>query len=113
MDTEGYNYENLFGVQFKMDKAERLDYSDSMMTHAMVFVGVNRDRNGIPERWKVENSWGEDIGNKGWFVMSDKWFSEYVYQILINKKYLTPEYLKAIEQEPIVLEPWDPMGTLA
>jgi bleomycin hydrolase len=113
MDTEGYNYENLFGIQFKMDKAERLDYSDSMMTHAMVFVGVNRDRNGIPERWKVENSWGEDIGNKGWFVMSDKWFSEYVYQILINKKYLTPEYLKAIEQEPIVLEPWDPMGTLA
>jgi bleomycin hydrolase len=113
MDMKGYDYEALFNMQFKMNKAERLDYSDSQMTHAMVFTGVHIDKNKTPERWKVENSWGDDIGNKGWFIMSDEWFSEYVYQILINRNYLKPEYQKALDLEPIVLEPWDPMGSLA
>ncbi len=113
MDMKGYDYEKLFNVQFKMNKAERLDYSESLMTHAMVFTGVHLDKNEISKRWKVENSWGDDIGNKGWFIMSDEWFSEYVYQILINKKYLKQEYQDSLKLEPIILEPWDPMGSLA
>ncbi|MDC7126297.1 MAG: C1 family peptidase [Spirochaetales bacterium] len=113
MDTLGYDYENLFNVEFLMDKAERLDYSESQMTHAMVFTGVNIDSSGNSQRWKVENSWGEDSGNKGWFIMSDDWFSEYLYQILIDKKYLKPEYQRALQLDPIILNPWDPMGSLA
>lgn len=103
----------LFDTSFPMSKAERLDYGESLMTHAMVLTGVNLDENGKPNRWRVENSWGEDRGNKGWYVMSDDWFDEYTYQVVINKKYLTKEELAMLETEMIVLKPWDPMGSLA
>ena len=82
------------------------------MTHAMVFLGVNLV-DGKPTRWKVENSWSEKSGQKGYYLMTDEWFDEYNYQIVVNRKYLTPEMQKAFEQEPIVLKPWDPMGSLA
>ncbi|MDR2617805.1 MAG: C1 family peptidase [Treponema sp.] len=110
MDT--YDFENLFGTPFPLDKASRLDYGESLMTHAMVFTGVNVV-DGKPNRWKVENSWGDKRGEKGWFRMSDDWFSEYVYQVVVDKKYLTGEELKALEKKPVVLKPWDPMGSLA
>ncbi len=113
LDTETYNLENLLDTDFGMTKAERLDYGESLMTHAMVFQGVNLDDNGKPNRWRVENSWGEAPGNKGYYVMSDAWFDEYMYQIVVNKKYLPEEFLKEYESEPILLEPWDPMGSLA
>ena len=113
LDTEAYNLENLLDTGFGMTKAERLDYGESLMTHAMVFQGVNLDDNGKPNRWRVENSWGEAPGNKGYYVMSDAWFDEYMYQIVVNKKYLPEEFLKEYESEPILLEPWDPMGSLA
>jgi bleomycin hydrolase len=110
MDT--YDFENLFGTSFPMDKAARLDYGESLMTHAMVFTGVNVV-DGKPNRWKVENSWGDKRGEKGWFRMSDEWFSEYVYQVVVEKKYLTGDERKALEKKPTVLKPWDPMGSLA
>ncbi len=113
MDLDMYRLEDMFGTDFPMTKAERLDYGQSLMTHAMVFMGVNLDENGTPNRWRVENSWGEDRGKKGYFVMSDAWFDEYMYQVVVNKKYLTKEEQKEYEGEPAVLEPWDPMGSLA
>ena len=113
MDTKVYKLEELLGVKLGMDKAERLDYGESLMTHAMVFQGVNLDKNGKPNRWRVENSWGEEAGEKGYYVMSDDWFDEYMYQIVVNKKYLSEELLAEYESEPILLEPWDPMGSLA
>jgi len=112
LDDNIYDFEEALNTEFSLDKAGRLDYGESLMTHAMVFTGVNLI-DDIPNRWKVENSWGEKKGNKGYFVMSDKWFDEYTYQIVINKKYLSEELKKAIELEPIILKPWDPMGSLA
>ena len=82
------------------------------MNHAMVFTGVNIISD-IPTKWKIENSWGEEVGNKGYYVASSSWFNNYVYQVVINKKYLTGDELSALEKEPIKLNPWDPMGTLA
>lgn len=113
MDTDGIQAGLLFDTDFPMTKAQRLDYGESLMTHAMVFTGVNLDKAGKPNRWKVENSWGEDRGNKGFYIMSDRWFDEYMYQVVVNKKYLSKEQLKAYEEEPTVLAPWDPMGSLA
>ena len=113
MDTDGIQAGLLFDTDFPMTKAQRLDYGESLMTHAMVFTGVNLDKVGKPNRWKVENSWGEDRGNKGFYIMSDRWFDEYMYQIVVNKKYLSKEQLKAYEEEPTVLAPCDPMGSLA
>lgn len=112
MDTHLYHQGELFGVDFSMSKAERLDYGESMMTHAMVLTGVDLV-NGQPTKWKVENSWGDKVGEKGFFVMSDDWMEEFCYQVVVNKKYL-PEKLQAIlKEEPTVLAPWDPMGALA
>ena len=113
MDPALLEVGRLFGTDFPMTKAERLDYHQSLMTHAMVFAGVNLDENGNPNRWRVENSWGEDAGKKGYYVMSDEWFEEYTYQVVVNKKYLPQELLALFEQEPIMLKPWDPMGSLA
>ena len=113
MDLDAIKAEELFGTKFSMDKAQRLDYGESLMTHAMVFQGVDLDENGQPLRWRVENSWGKDAGEDGYYVMSDAWFSEYTYQVVVNKKYLTAEQAAELSQEPIELEPWDPMGSLA
>ncbi|MCD8132011.1 MAG: C1 family peptidase [Lachnospiraceae bacterium] len=113
MDLNAYDLESLLNVDFPMTKAERLDYGDSQMTHAMVFQGVDLDENDRPVRWRVENSWGKDAGKDGYYVMSDDWFTEYNYQVLVNKKYLPAECVAEYEAEPIMLEPWDPMGSLA
>ena len=100
-------------IRLTQDKAGRLDYSESLMTHAMVLTGVDLDENGKAKKWKVENSWGEKVGNKGYFVASDAWMDEYTYQIVVRKEFLTAAELAAYEEEPIVLAPWDPMGALA
>lgn len=113
MDLDAVKVDDLFGTDFPMTKAQRLDYGDSLMTHAMVFQGVDLDDTGKPLRWRVENSWGKDAGVDGYYVMTDSWFDEYTYQIVVNKKYLTPEQQEEYTQEPIALEPWDPMGSLA
>ena len=100
-------------IRLTQDKAGRLDYSESLMTHAMVLTGVDLDENDKAKKWKVENSWGEKVGNKGYFVASDSWMDEYTYQIVVRKEFLTEAELAAYEAEPIVLAPWDPMGALA
>jgi bleomycin hydrolase len=113
MYLSGLDVSGVLGVDFPLTKAQRLDYGESRMTHAMVFYGVNLDASGKPDRFKVANSWGEDRGQKGWYMMEDAWFDEYLYQALIHKKYLTKKQLLALETEPIHLHPWDPMGALA
>jgi len=108
-----YDFTSSMDIQLTQDKAGRLDYSESLMTHAMVLTGVDLDENGKAKKWKVENSWGEKVGNKGYFVASDSWMDEYTYQIVVRKEFLTEAELAAYEAEPIVLAPWDPMGALA
>jgi bleomycin hydrolase len=112
-DTEIYDYKSAYGMDFGLDKGERLDYGQSRMTHAMVFTGVDIGEDGSPCRWRVENSWGEEPGDKGFYTMSDGWFSEYTYEVMANRAYLSEDLLRALETEPIVLKPWDPMGALA
>lgn len=116
MDTAALDVDGLLGfpVEGCMDRAERLDYGESLMTHAMVLEGVNLDEAGRPTLWKVENSWGADHGRDGFDTLSDAWFDEYVYQVVVDKKHLTDEERAAYEtEEPRVLAPWDPMGSLA
>ena len=108
-----YDFTSSMDIQLTQDKAGRLDYSESLMTHAMVLTGVDLDENGKAKKWKVENSWGEKVGDKGYFVASDAWMDEYTFQIVVRKEFLTEAELAAYEAEPIVLAPWDPMGALA
>ncbi|WP_390407552.1 C1 family peptidase [Lacticaseibacillus jixiensis] len=115
LDTKIYDKDTLFDVDLTMSKAERLDYGESLMTHAMVLTGVDIV-DGKPTKWKVENSWGDKVGEKGYFVASDAWFDEFVYQIVINKHFLSQalqDTIKAEYAKPTVLAPWDPMGALA
>lgn len=111
--TNVYDFNTAMNISFTQDKAGRLDYSESLMTHAMVLTGVDLAENGEPLKWKVENSWGEKVGDKGYFVASDAWMDEFTYQIVVRKEFLTDEELAAYEAEPTVLAPWDPMGALA
>ena len=116
MDRAALDIDTLFGfpVETCLDKADRLDYGESMMTHAMVLEGVRFDADGKPELWKVENSWGKDHARDGFNTLADEWFDEYVYQVVVDKKYLTDEERAVYDtEEPTVLEPWDPMGSLA
>lgn len=112
LDTKAVDYEALFNVDLKLSKEDALNYGYSMMTHAMTFTGVQMNGNE-PLRFKVENSWGEKFGYKGHFVMTSDWFDQYVYQVVVNKKYLTEKSRKDYEKEPKELKPWDPMGSLA
>ena len=116
MDTAALDVDSLFGfpVEGAMGRAERLDYGESVMTHAMVLEGANLDAEGRPTMWKVENSWGDSHGRKGFDVMTDAWFDEYVYQVVVDRRYLTEEQRRAFDEcEPVALAPWDPMGALA
>ena len=113
MDEGIYDFTSSMDLHLTQDKAGRLDYSESLMTHAMVLTGVDLDEDGRSKKWKVENSWGDKVGNKGYFVASDTWMDQYTYQIVVRKEFLSAEELVAYEAEPIVLAPWDPMGALA
>ena len=111
--TDVYDFEAGMDIHLTQDKAGRLDYAESLMTHAMVLTGVDLDEAGQSHKWKVENSWGDKVGTDGYFVASDAWMDEYTYQIVVRKEFLTADELAAYEAEPIVLAPWDPMGALA
>ena len=110
-DDQSYNFELLTGLDLNIDKDDALNYNFSAMNHAMVITGVNIV-DGKPNRWKIENSWGDERGSKGYYTCSDSWFDKFVYQAAVEKEYLG-DLAKFTETEPVVLEPWDPMGTLA
>lgn len=112
-DDKGFDYETAFGMNFNLTKEDGLDYWRSAMNHAMVITGVNLDENGKPNRWKIENSWGDENGNKGYYLMSDTWFDHYVYQAVIHEKYLDAAQTEDLKKAPKHLNPWDPMGSLA
>lgn len=113
MDLENFEYDLVYGFKEGMSKAERLQYGHSCMTHAMVFTGVDLDEDGKPTKWRVENSWGEDPGNKGWFQMTDRWFDEFTYEVVVQKRFVPETSLAGLNKKPVELEPWDPMGSLA
>ena len=116
MDTAALDVDGLFGfpVEGCMSRAERLDYGESLMTHAMVLEGVNLDAEGKPTLWKVENSWGDERGKDGFDSITDAWFDQYVYQVVVDKRFLAEDERKTFEtEEAHVLAPWDPMGSLA
>ncbi|MBT5136799.1 MAG: C1 family peptidase [Phycisphaerae bacterium] len=112
-DAELFNFEDVYGTKLGLTKAQRLDYHQTLMTHAMLFTGVDV-LDGVPVKWRVENSWGdENVGEKGFHAMNDSWFDEYMFEVAIEKKYLSADMLAAWEEDPTVLSPWDPMGSLA
>ena len=112
--TDLFEYGRVYGVDFDMDKEQRVRFGDSAQNHAMAFVGVDvADDGRTTNRWRVENSWGGDIANKGYFTMSDDWFSQYVYEVAVPKSMLSEEYRQAFDQDAIMLPAWDPMGALA
>lgn len=109
LDSELYQLSDLFGVNIKMSKADRLRTGAGAFTHAMAFVGVDEEQGQI-RQWKVENSWGEKNGDKGFFVMNNEWFKEYVYEVAVHKKYLTPEQLALTEGPATDLPAWDALA---
>lgn len=111
-DDQQFAYEDTFDMSLTMTKAEMLDTRESAMNHAMVLTGVNLVEDK-PTRWKIENSWGEKVANKGYYICSDSWFDKLVYVAAVNKKYLGEEAKAALSEEPKVLAPWDPFGSLA
>jgi bleomycin hydrolase len=112
MDLRIYDYESVYGTKFHLDKAARLDYEDSEMTHAMVITGVDIEKDGNSRKWRVENSWGAAIGDQGYMSMMDEWFDEYLYEAVVRKEFLSPELVKILDTEPVVLSFWDPMCSL-
>lgn len=113
-DLEVHDYEVLLGtdVSLPLTREERLLYHDSAMTHAMVITGVSLDSEGRPTKWRVQNSWGEDRCDKGYITMSADWFRQYVFEVTVDKKYLSADVMAVFEKTPRVLPPWDPMGVL-
>ncbi len=111
-DDRIFDYPSAVDLDFKMNKGESLDFRASAMNHAMCITGV-AFKNGKPDKWKIENSWGTANGNNGYYYMSASWFDHFVYQAVVDKKYLSEAELKAYNAKPIELKPWDPMGSLA
>jgi len=118
LDLNAHDYQLVFGldVQTGMDKASRLIFGDSLMTHAMVITGCHMaegEEGDLPTRWRVENSWGEDRGDKGYLLMTSDWFKEFVFEIVVDKRLVPQAVLDNGELEPVVLPAWDPLGALA
>lgn len=117
MDPSIFNLELPFGIKLGLSKAERIEMGESSMTHAMVITGVHLNEQGKPVRYRVENSWGAGVGDKGYMVMSDAWFDEFVYQVVIRKQHMPAQLWKlfadGVNDQTDVLPPYDPMGALA
>ncbi len=108
-DTENFDYQSLFGTTFGMNKADRISTFDSGSTHAMTLTAVDLDEKGKARKWKVENSWGASWGQQGCLIMTDRWFREYMFRLVVNKKYVSEKILKAAETEPVMVMPEDPL----
>ena len=109
MDLDNYDYGSLFDTTFPMNKAERISTFDSGSTHAMTLTAVDLDANGKPTKWKVENSWGADYGQKGCLIMTNRWFNEYMFRLVVDKQYVPEQLLKEFDQKPTMLTPDDPL----
>ena len=109
---DNFDYGSLFATSFPMNKAERISTFDSGSTHAMTLTAVDLDANGKPVKWKVENSWGPDNGFSGCFIMTNDWFNEYMFRLVVNKKYASEQLLKEFDQKPTMLTPDDPLFQL-
>lgn len=106
LDIDNYDYESLFDTKFGMDKAERIQTWASASSHAMTLSGVDLDEKGQPKKWLIENSWGKS-GQDGYLIATDKWMDEYLFRLVVDKKYASPKILKAMKQTPITLPSWD------
>jgi bleomycin hydrolase len=113
MDEKMFNYDLVFDIGLNMDKAQRLKTGASAITHAMVLTGVHIGENGKSLRWRVQNSWGGDAGTEGYWVMSDGWMDEFVYQVVVGPGFVGKEVRDVLDSKPVVLPLWDPMGALA
>jgi bleomycin hydrolase len=111
-DAKLFDYDSVYSTSLELSKADRLIAHDSQMTHAMLFTGVDRV-DGVPRRWRVENSWGAERGRDGFYTMNDSWFDEYLFEIAARRELLPKKLQKALDAEPTVLPAWDPMGALA
>ena len=109
LDTENYDYATLFGTSFPMDKAQRIMTFDSGSTHAMTLTAVDLDENGKAKKWKVENSWGATSGKKGYLIMTDRWFREYMFRLVVDKKYVPQNILEMEKIAPVMVTPDDPL----
>ncbi|WP_394940013.1 aminopeptidase C [Psychromicrobium sp. YIM B11713] len=111
-DAELFDYDGVYGVDLSLDKEQRVNIGESAMTHAMLFTGVDV-LDGGTRRWRVENSWGDQGADQGFYTMNDSWFDEYMFEVAVDKNKLSPELRAALEEAPRVLPAWDPMGALA
>lgn len=109
LDTENFDYASLFSTTFPMNKADRIATFDSGSTHAMTLVAVDLDKDGNPLKWKVENSWGPNNGAQGCLIMSNRWFNEYMFRLVVDKKYVLENLQKEFEQKPVMVMPEDPL----
>ena len=108
-DPDVYNYGEIFGVDFPMDKKERISTFASASTHAMTLMAVDIDEQGKTKKWMVENSWGPSSGFKGHIIMTDKWLDEYLFRLVVAKKYVPARLADMMKQKPILLPAWDPL----
>lgn len=109
LDLDNFDYATLFGTKFPMNKAERISTFDSGSTHAMTLSAVDLDENGNPKKWKVENSWGPSNGHNGCLIMTNDWFNEYSFRLVVDKKYVPENILKAEQTKPVMVMPDDPL----
>lgn len=109
LDVNNYNYESLFGINLKMDKKARILTRQSGSSHAMLLIACDTDENDVPVKWELENSWGSTSGHNGYLTLTDEWFSEYMFRLVINKKYLSSKAIGSLDQKPILLPVWDYM----
>ena len=109
LDLKNFDYESLMGTTFGMNKKQRVQTFASGSSHAMTLMAVDLDKDGKPKKWMVENSWGAEAGYKGHLIMTDEWFDEYMFRLVVEKKYVPEKVLNILKQKPIRLPAWDPM----
>ncbi len=109
LDVDNYNFDAVYNISFGMDKKERIQTKDSGSSHGMALIAVEVDKDEKPVKWQFENSWGASAGENGYLTFTDKWFDEYMFRIVVNKKYISKKVLEVYEEKPTMLPPWDPM----